>query len=169
METLPHTFGRSSSTKNTSSIADGWVAMIEASKLTIDMESLYVIFSEGGGPDSDGKRVLSSLLAALSRGVRVRVCVPWPSMSDNGAIDLITLQSAGASIGKVNWMNSTGTRGLAHGKFLIADSLHTYIGSADFSQPALSSIKQVGVIAWDCKQLAQDASRVFEQFYSLRD
>lgn len=47
-------------------VADAWVDLFSHAQTTIDMESLYVILSEGGGSKSAGKVVLKSLLTALA-------------------------------------------------------------------------------------------------------
>lgn len=49
------------------SVGEAWIQMVDSAQYTVDMESLYVILSEGGGDKSVGKAVLKSLLNALAR------------------------------------------------------------------------------------------------------
>jgi|JI10StandDraft_1071094.scaffolds.fasta_scaffold835647_1 phospholipase D3/4 len=146
------------------SVADAWVAMFASAQKTIDMTSLYVVLSSGFGRGSEkGKEVLNALVAAIKRGVVVRVMVPWPSLSNKAGLDLDFLSSQGALIGKFNWTRIVGSSGMLHAKYLVVDSKHFYSGSADFSWSALARIKQLGVVAWDSPVLAADALRVFNQ------
>ncbi len=150
------------------SVFDGWMQLITSAAKTIDMASLYVIFSEGSGGGSEfGKQILAALLEALKRGVEVRVMVPWPSLSANAQTDLDTLQTAGALIGKFNWTASVGVKGMFHAKFMIVDSQHTYVGSADYSWSALARIKQSGIVVWSSSRFALDANRIFTQYWNV--
>jgi phospholipase D3/4 len=169
-------------------------SLIDGANETIDISSLYITLSAGMHypPSAKGSvalAVLNALLRALKRNVRVRVCVPWPSLSKGSLIDLNALQRAGAEIGKVFWNETTGMSGMMHAKYMIVDNLDLYVGSADFSYGkmqivdceanqksqikitvgALLQVKQLGVVLWNCPTMAQDATRIFEQFFSLRD
>ena len=158
---------------NFTSIANGWLDMINGAKYNISVDAFYVTLSQGaanwpadaGG--SIGLSVLTALIKAQARGVYVRVVVGWPIMDPEGATDPQTLENAGIDVRRLNWANATGLGGVLHSKFMIADDEIAYVGSANFDWRSLSQVKELGIIIRDCNALVQDMLLIFEQHWYL--
>ena len=57
--------------------------------------------------------------------------------------------------------------GIMHQKIWIFDSIHLYLGSANMDWKSLTQVKEMGVAVEDCPQLAADASKYFESWWTF--
>ncbi|XP_027489168.1 phospholipase D3-like, partial [Corapipo altera] len=111
-----------------------------------------------------GERVLAELLQLPRRGVSVRVAVNVPSAKTPMG-DLRALERSGASVRAVDLPRLTG--GVLHTKFWLVDGRHLYVGSANMDWRALTQVKEVGAVVYNCSCLAQDLAKIFEAYWAL--
>jgi phospholipase D3/4 len=120
---------------------------------------------EAGG--AQGQSVYNAIVAAVKRGVHVRLIVGWPPIEDIAAEDPASLEAAGVEVRRLNWTAATGLKGVLHSKFMLIDQSSAYIGSANFDWRSLSMVKELGIILSNCSVLTQDVQLLFEQHWSL--
>lgn len=130
-------------TYNWKSTYTAWLEAIQSAVSTIDIACYYMTLTDGvafpaGQGGYMGMSVYKALInAAQTRGVKIRIVqqTPSPRMP---AFDTGNLTSMGVAevrsidFAKVNgFSNLPGSRGILHTKFLVVDSKHAYIGSAN--------------------------------------
>ncbi len=120
---------------------------------------------EAGG--ALGMSVYNAILAAVQRGVYVRLVVGWPPIDDSGYADPLSLETRGVEVRRLNWTAATGLKGVLHSKFMIVDQTSAYIGSANFDWRSLSMVKELGIVISNCSALTQDVQLLFEQHWAL--
>ncbi|XP_053488372.1 5'-3' exonuclease PLD4 isoform X1 [Ictalurus furcatus] len=59
------------------------------------------------------------------------------------------------------------TRGVLHSKFWIVDRRHIYIGSANMDWRALTQVKELGVVIYNCTSLATDLQKIFQSYWDM--
>lgn len=70
---------------------------------------------------------------------------------------------------KVRSMDLSKMKGISHSKFLIADSRHFYLGSANLDWRSMTLLKELGILVTDCKCLAKEVKKVFEVFWNFNE
>jgi phosphatidylserine/phosphatidylglycerophosphate/cardiolipin synthase-like enzyme len=139
-----------------------WLEMIRGAKKTLDIEQFY-ISNEPNEPLDD---ILSAIIAAGERGVRVRIIVdarmhntyPWPADS------LATLKDISLRI--IDFGKLAG--GIQHAKFFIVDGEEMFLGSQNFDWRALKHIHELG-LRLKFPQLVRVYSDVFELDWRLAE
>lgn len=126
-----------------------WLEMINSAQHTVDIACYYMTLLDGldfpreqGG--AAGVEIYKALLAAAqSRGVAIRIVQQLPT-ARMPAYDTGNLSALGVAkvrsidFAKVNGLaNLPGSRGILHTKFIVVDSKHAYIGSANLGTFAL--------------------------------
>lgn len=106
------------------------LGLLERAKTSLDVAAMYVTDRE----------VSDAIVAAHRRGVAVRVLLNDPSFGIGDSARLVRrLQGLGLTVKR------SGTRFL-HAKLLVADGDAAFVGSANFSRPALDDNREAGVI-----------------------
>ncbi|HKQ58054.1 MAG TPA: phospholipase D-like domain-containing protein [Candidatus Eisenbacteria bacterium] len=138
------------------SAAKVWVEMIDAARVTIELEHFYLSHwpGEPTGP------VLDALGRAARRGVAVRMILDQRFHATYAQ----PAESLGALPGiRVRWidMKNVSGGGVQHGKWMTVDGQQTFVGSQNFDWRALSHIHELGVRVRDARVTGL-YQRVFE-------
>ncbi|XP_078133289.1 5'-3' exonuclease PLD4 isoform X1 [Sander vitreus] len=114
--------------------------------------------------DIPGREILKELEELPSRNVSVRVVTSVPSVRTNST-DLKILKQKGVQVRKVNFGHLT--KGVLHSKFWIVDRKHVFIGSANMDWRALTQVKELGVVIYNCPSLAKDLHKIFQSYWVM--
>ncbi|XP_037342717.1 5'-3' exonuclease PLD4 [Pungitius pungitius] len=114
--------------------------------------------------DTLGRDILKELAELPSRNVSVRVVTSVPSVRTNST-DLNILKGKGVQVRTVNFGRLT--RGVLHSKFWIVDGRHVFIGSANMDWRALTQVKELGVVVYNCSSLAKDLHKIFQSYWVM--
>ncbi|KAL6118127.1 uncharacterized protein ACO6RY_15781 [Pungitius sinensis] len=142
------------------SIADSWLHLLDKANSSVHIAAFY--FTLRDPSESQGRLVFEQLKRLKSKGVKLRIAVNAPQTSTE---DTAELAAAGADVREVDLKAVTG--GIVHTKLWVVDQKHFYLGSANMDWRSLSQVKEVGLSVEDCGCLAQDASRIFEVYWSI--
>lgn len=109
--------------------------------------------------------VTRALLAAIKRGVRVRIVVDHKhnlqtDRSGRPMAALSALTTAGAQI------RSVSTYSIMHDKIIVSDGLHLQTGSFNYSRAAAISNSENVLVLWNAKEVAQQYTAHFESRWS---
>ncbi|CAL8286187.1 unnamed protein product [Lota lota] len=111
-----------------------------------------------------GVGILERFKALPSRNVSVRVVTSEPSVLTNSS-DLNVLLENGVQVRRVDFGRLT--KGVLHSKFWIVDGLHVFIGSANMDWRALTEVKELGALIYNCTSLAKDLHKIFQSFWAM--
>ncbi|KAM8915504.1 5'-3' exonuclease PLD4 isoform 1-T2 [Spinachia spinachia] len=111
-----------------------------------------------------GRDILKELEELPSRNVSVRVVTSVPSVRTNST-DLNILKRKGIQVRRVNFGRLT--RGVLHSKFWIVDRKHVFIGSANMDWRALTQVKELAVVVYNCSSLAEDLHKIFQSYWVM--
>jgi phospholipase D3/4 len=114
-----------------------------------------------------GQNIFNGLVdAALKRNVSIRIVQqqPSPSMPDTDSQALMRMGAA--TVRSINWSTLMGT-GILHTKFIIVDGKSFYVGSSNFDWRSLAQVKELGVVVANCPVLANDISKIFDQYWIM--
>lgn len=114
--------------------------------------------------DLPGRAILEQFKDLPSRNVSVRVVASIPSVRTNST-DLKVLQERGVHVRRVNFGRLT--KGVLHSKFWIVDRRHLFIGSANMDWRSLSEVKELGVVIYNCTELAEDLHKIFQSYWVM--
>ncbi len=118
--------------------ADLWIEMINSARNTLDFGEFYLT----GEKKAPLSRVVSAILRAKKRGVRVRILTD-KKMQKNSAVLISKFQKSGIQVKIFDWGKLTG--GVLHAKYFIVDKETAYLGSQNFDWRALKHIHETGV------------------------
>ncbi|XP_026160348.1 phospholipase D4 [Mastacembelus armatus] len=127
---------------------------------TLTGEDIHVNTSS----DLPGREILKELQELPSRNVSVRVVTSVPTVRTNST-DLKILKEKGVQVRKVNFGRLT--NGVLHSKFWIVDRKHVFIGSANMDWRALTQVKELGVVIYNCSSLAKDLHKIFQSYWVM--
>ncbi|RVE57095.1 hypothetical protein OJAV_G00212760 [Oryzias javanicus] len=114
--------------------------------------------------DLSGRNMLSELGELPSKNVSVRVVTSVPTVKTNST-DLKILKQKGV---EVRWVNfGRLAKGVLHSKFWIVDRKHLFIGSANMDWRALTQVKELGVVVYNCSSLATDLHKIFQSYWVM--
>ncbi|XP_023258487.1 phospholipase D4 [Seriola lalandi dorsalis] len=114
--------------------------------------------------DIPGKDILRELEALPSRNVSVRVVTSVPTVRTNST-DLKILKQKGVHVREVNFGRLM--KGVLHTKFWIVDRKHVFIGSANMDWRALTQVKELGVVIYNCSSVAEDLHKIFQSYWVM--
>ncbi|KAF7201997.1 phospholipase D family member 4 [Nothobranchius furzeri] len=114
--------------------------------------------------DIPGRDIFKEIQELPSRNVSVRVVSSVPTVKTNST-DLKILIQKGVKVRKVNFGRLT--EGVLHSKFWIVDRKHVFIGSANMDWRALTQVKELGVVVYNCSSLASDLHKVFQSYWEM--
>lgn len=146
------------------SIAQSWLRLLHKANSSVHIAAFYFTLrsSDVDSSDSQGRTVFEHLKKLESKGVKLQIAVNAPQSSTQDTADLA---ASGAEVREVNLKAVTG--GIVHTKLWVVDQTHLYVGSANMDWRSLTQVKEVGVLVEDCSCLAQDASRIFDVYWSI--
>ncbi|XP_068074383.1 inactive phospholipase D5 isoform X1 [Danio rerio] len=140
--------------------------LLDQAKLSVEIVSPYwALTSTDQGArvytSYQGQYLFQRLLSLKSRGVKLKVVSDQPNSTE--------LKSMADRYAEVRYVNMTAlTRGRLLSSFWVVDRKHIYIGSAGMNWKALSKLKELGIIVYDCSCLAMDLHRIFSFYWQLQ-
>ncbi|MCJ8737043.1 hypothetical protein PDJAM_G00019280 [Pangasius djambal] len=146
-----------------------WKDLLSTATEQIDIASFYwSLTAEDIGvkssTDQFGRDLLEQLKALPKRNVSVRAVSSIPSVATNST-DLEVLRENGVQVRRINFGKLT--RGILHSKFWIVDRRHIYIGSANMDWRALTQVKELGVVIYNCTSLATDLHKIYQSYWVM--
>uniref|UniRef100_A0A665UWX0 Phospholipase D family member 4 n=2 Tax=Echeneis naucrates TaxID=173247 RepID=A0A665UWX0_ECHNA len=146
-----------------------WKDLISLAADQVDVVSFYWTLTGedinvNSSSDMPGKDILKELGDLPSRNVSVRVVISVPTVRTNST-DLDILKEKGVHVRRVNFGRLM--KGVLHSKFWIVDRKHVFIGSANMDWRALTQVKEVGVVIYNCSSLAQDLHKIFQSYWVM--
>lgn len=146
-----------------------WKSLISMATQKLDVVSFYwSLTGEDTGLNSScdipGRDILAELEALPSRNVSVRLLTSIPSVQTN-CTDFKVLQQKGVHVREVDFGRLT--NGVLHSKFWIVDGKHLFIGSANMDWRALTQVKELGVVIFNCSSLAMDLQKIFNSYWEM--
>ncbi|KAI5610724.1 phospholipase D3, partial [Silurus asotus] len=146
-----------------------WKDLLSTAAKQIEIASFYwSLTGEDIGvkssTDQFGRDILEQLKALPARNVSVRAVSSFPSVATNST-DLEVLKANGVQVRRINFGKLT--RGILHSKFWIVDRKHIYIGSANMDWRALTQVKELGVVIYNCTSLATDLHKIFQSYWVM--
>ncbi|CAN9502246.1 unnamed protein product [Ophioblennius macclurei] len=146
-----------------------WKDLISMATDRVDVVSFYWTLTGedinvNSSSDIPGRDILKDLEELPSRNISVRVVTSIPSIRTNST-DLKILKQKGVRVRKVNFGRLTG--GVLHTKFWIIDRRHVFIGSANMDWRALTQVKELGVVVYNCSSLAEDLQKIFMSYWEM--
>ncbi len=134
-------------------IQEGILPLMDSARLTIDVAMFFLTHDA----------VVAALARAVERGVAVRI-ITDANASAHSSSKVSALRQAGIDVRVENWP------GKMHMKTAVVDSVHTVIGSMNWSQAGEQKNDETTSIIFDHPSLAQDHQRYFETLWqSLRN
>uniref|UniRef100_A0A915PSX2 PLD phosphodiesterase domain-containing protein n=1 Tax=Setaria digitata TaxID=48799 RepID=A0A915PSX2_9BILA len=115
-----------------------------------------------------GSKIHDAVLqAGLKRKVLIRMIENYPPKDKGDNEDGISFAKLGIINRRtLNLENSLGG-GKMHTKFIISDSEHFYLGSANLDWRSLNQKLELGVIVENCSCLAKDLLNIFEKYWEV--
>ncbi|XP_077411484.1 5'-3' exonuclease PLD4 isoform X2 [Vanacampus margaritifer] len=146
-----------------------WKELLSIARENVEVVSFYWTLTGqdiniNSSSDRAGRQILQQLQSLPSRNVSVRVVTSLPSLNTNST-DLKILQGKGVDVRKVNFGRLT--NGVLHSKFWIVDRQHVFIGSANMDWRALSQVKELGMVVYNCSSLARDLYKIFLSYWVM--
>jgi phospholipase D3/4 len=162
---------------------DVLVRLTRAARSTIDLTAMYwALLPDPAGDDEKGftdsqleamgagagRALYQALRDAAARGVAIRI-VQSPGFSGQKQ-ESDTLREEfpdRVSIRSIDMGKWYGGSGIMHQKIWIFDSRHLYLGSANMDWKSISQVKEMGVAVEDCAELAADARKYFDTWWTF--
>lgn len=146
-----------------------WKDLLSIATEQVDVVSFYWTLTGedinvNSSSDIPGREILKELGELPSRNVSVRVVTSVPSVRNNST-DLKILKEKGVHVRKVNFGRLA--RGVLHSKFWIVDKKHVFVGSANMDWRALTQVKELGVVVYNCSSLAKDLRKIFQAYWEM--
>uniref|UniRef100_A0A8C1RQ02 Phospholipase D family member 5 n=1 Tax=Cyprinus carpio TaxID=7962 RepID=A0A8C1RQ02_CYPCA len=152
--------------KDTVSLATGLRDLLDKAHRSVEIVSPWWALNsteyESKPPQAKQGQILLHLLMRLqSRSVSLRVVSELTNSSE-----LKALTQNGA---EVHYLNMTAlTKGHINSSFWVVDRKHMYIGSAGMDWRSLSTMKEFGIIIYNCTCLVLDLHRIFNLYRQLQ-
>uniref|UniRef100_A0A667Z9J3 Phospholipase D family member 4 n=1 Tax=Myripristis murdjan TaxID=586833 RepID=A0A667Z9J3_9TELE len=146
-----------------------WEDLISLATEQVDVASFYWTLTGedinvNSSSDLPGRDILEKFGDLPSRNVSVRVVTSVPSVPTNST-DLEILSQKGVQVRRVNFGRLT--KGVLHSKFWVVDRKHLFIGSANMDWRALTQVKELGVVIYNCSSLAEDLQKIFQSYWVM--
>ncbi|XP_013173651.1 PREDICTED: phospholipase D3-like isoform X2 [Papilio xuthus] len=148
-----------------------WLDLIDEAQTTIEIASFYwsLRFNEFYPYNSsiEGEQVFQALYAAGSkRKIDLKIAQNWPSKDYPNIDTEYLVKKKAAQVRSLNFSKLLGG-GVLHTKFWIVDRTHFYIGSANMDWRALTQVKELGIVAYNCSCMANDLGKIFDVYWQL--
>ncbi|KAM6912551.1 5'-3' exonuclease PLD4 [Xenentodon cancila] len=146
-----------------------WKSLISMATKQVEVASFYWTLTGedinvNSSFDIPGKDILKAFMELPSRNVSVQVVSSVPTIRTNST-DLRILKQKGVHVRRVNFGHLT--KGVLHTKFWIVDRKHVFIGSANMDWRALTQVKELGVVVYNCSSLAKDLHKIFQSYWVM--
>ncbi|XP_072313533.1 5'-3' exonuclease PLD4, partial [Eucyclogobius newberryi] len=146
-----------------------WEGLIAMATKQLDVVSFYWTLTDSditvnSSTAIPGSRILTGLEALPAKNVSVRVLISKPTVLTNST-DLKNLQQNGVQVREVDFGRLT--HGVLHSKFWIVDRKHLFIGSPNMDWRALTQVKELGVVIYNCSSLAIDLEKIFTSYWEM--
>ncbi|XP_016041605.2 5'-3' exonuclease PLD4 [Erinaceus europaeus] len=150
-------------------LPQAWLQLLDAARESVHVASFYwsLTGADIGVNDSSsqqGEALLQKLEQLPGRNVSLAVVTSEPTLASNST-DLRLLVAHGAQVRQVPMRQLTG--GVLHTKFWVVDQRHLYVGSANMDWRSLTQVKELGVVIYNCSQLARDLEKTFQTYWVL--
>ncbi|XP_032882912.1 5'-3' exonuclease PLD4 [Amblyraja radiata] len=170
VETVPDGLVYAENATGYQSIYNSWMNLIKMANNSLDIAAFYWTLTGSDINVTDptskyGEIILEELGKLPSKGVNVRVASSMKKFPHQYSTDLEILKEKGIQIRKVNFEKISS--GVLHSKLWIVDNKHIYIGSANMDWRALTQVKELGAVIYNCSCLANDFAKIFEAYWSL--
>ncbi|KAG7466351.1 hypothetical protein MATL_G00163710 [Megalops atlanticus] len=146
-----------------------WKDLLAMATKSVDVASFYWTLTGddirvNSSTDLPGRDIFKLFQDLPSRNVLVRVATSIPTVAGLST-DLQVLREKGVYVKEVNF--GLLTKGILHTKLWIVDMKHVYIGSANMDWRSLTQVKELGVVIYNCSQLAEDLHKIFLSYWVL--
>ncbi|CAL8294968.1 unnamed protein product [Arctogadus glacialis] len=150
-------------------LEQAWNDLISLATENVEVASFYWTLTGGdvnvnSSSELPGVGILERLKKLPRRNVSVRVVTSEPTVPNNST-DLNILLENGVEVKRVDFGRLT--KGVLHSKFWIVDKRHVFIGSANMDWRALTEVKELGVLIYNCTSLAKDLHKIFQSFWEM--
>lgn len=116
---------------------------------------------------TEGQALYDALLAAVERGVRLRILQgPGFDDTDDESSDLLHASPSNVAIETVKMQAWYGS-GIMHQKIWVFDGRHIYLGSANMDWKSLTQVKEIGVVVENDPVVAGELGRYFETWWAF--
>ncbi|KAL4656419.1 phospholipase D4 [Arapaima gigas] len=162
-----------------------WKDLLAEATNSVDVASFYWTLTGpdigvNSSTDNLGRDILEDFKELPSRNVSVRVAVSIPTLAQNST-DLDVLRTKGEGHLTMHRLSDTLrhrvqvrmvdfghlTEGILHTKLWVVDMKHIYIGSANMDWRALTQVKELGAVIYDCPHLAEDLQKIFQSYWVM--
>ncbi|XP_023658082.1 5'-3' exonuclease PLD4 [Paramormyrops kingsleyae] len=148
---------------------EAWKDLLTRATNSVYVASFYWTLTDydiGVNSSTDwlGRDIFKRFQDLPSRNVSVWVATSVPTVRNNST-DLKVLKAKGIHVRKVNFGHLTG--GVLHTKLWVVDMKHIFIGSANMDWRALTQVKELGVVVYDCPHLAADLYKIFKSYWVM--
>ncbi|KAJ8290399.1 hypothetical protein GJAV_G00012330 [Gymnothorax javanicus] len=148
---------------------EAWKNLLALATDRVDVASFYWTLTGddlmvNSSTDLPGRDILEQFGDLPQRNVAVRVASSIPTLVPNST-DLQILTRKGVHVRRVNFGRLT--NGILHTKLWIVDMKHIFFGSANMDWRALTQVKELGVVIYNCSQLAKDFYKIFRSYWVL--
>jgi phosphatidylserine/phosphatidylglycerophosphate/cardiolipin synthase-like enzyme len=119
-----------------------WLDLVNSATQTLDVEQYYVNNEAGQSLDP----IITAIKAAAARGVQVRFIIDSAFLTSNPTeVDCLS-NVPGIDIREIDF-----SPGIMHAKYMVADGVNAYTGSANMDWLALSHIHEMGLHTVDAQ------------------
>lgn len=171
VESIPEGLNYPAGSVKFPSTYDTWSQLINISKSSIDIASLYWTLRGADvfpHPSAyQGEDIFNKLMnVSIERDIKLRIAQNSPSR-DMPCTDTEDLErKALAEVRSLNFPKLLGG-GVLHTKFWVVDRRHVYIGSANMDWRSLTQVKEMGAVIYDCPCIANDILKIFNVYWDL--
>ncbi|XP_025837185.1 phospholipase D3 isoform X3 [Agrilus planipennis] len=153
------------------STASTWLDLISTARESIEIASFYWTLRQSEiypDPSSvQGEKVFQALLnAGTKRNISIKIAQNSPTREQPNTDTEYLVKRKAADVRSLNFVQLLGG-GVLHTKFWIIDRKHFYVGSANMDWRALTQVKELGVVAYNCTCLAEDMGKIFDVYWFL--
>ncbi|XP_049597491.1 5'-3' exonuclease PLD4 [Syngnathus scovelli] len=146
-----------------------WKDLLSVATTNLEVVSFYWTLTGddigvNDSSDKPGREIFAQLQSLPSKKVEVRVLTSIPSIKTHST-NLKILAEKGAYVRHVDFGHLT--KGVLHSKFWIVDRQHVFIGSANMDWRALTQVKELGMVIYNCPSLANDLYQIFSSYWEL--
>ena len=183
VESIPKGLEDLRSTPGVQYTEDVLVRLVGGARATIDLTAMYwALLPDPQGDDEKGftdaqftamgagtgRALYDALGAAAARGVKIRILQSPGFSGEKQESDLLRSNYPTAvAIQQVQMGDWYGGGGIMHQKIWVFDKRHIYLGSANMDWKSIMQVKEMGVVVEDCPDLAADATKYFEGWWTF--
>ncbi|KAH8269365.1 hypothetical protein KR018_007472 [Drosophila ironensis] len=156
---------------------EAWLDLLDSAKESLDIGSFYwTLKAEDTPGETDnssqpGEDIFARLLANGNGGssatkINIRIAQSEPSSVSPNLNTRMLASNGAAEVVSLSFPKYFGS-GVLHTKLWIVDRQHFYLGSANMDWRALTQVKEMGVLAKNCRELTIDMAKIFSAYWDL--